>query len=69
MRRTCRTLVMNNAPKEHANTILRETRYFHILTKKTKNIVTIAGSNAHIVGTVSSTLVLPMDTLVQSVPS
>lgn len=51
------------------NTILREIRYFHTLTKKTKNIVTIAGSNAHIVGTVSATLVLPMDTLVQSVPS
>lgn len=42
------------------NTILRETRYFHTLTKKTGNIMTIAGSNAHIVGTGSATLVLPM---------
>nr|CAD39881.2 OSJNBb0067G11.4 [Oryza sativa Japonica Group]CAE05263.2 OSJNBb0115I09.25 [Oryza sativa Japonica Group] len=30
------------------NTILRETRYFHTLTKKTGNIMTIAGNNAHI---------------------
>lgn len=44
------------------NTILRETRYFHTLTKKTGNIMTIAGSNAHIVGTGSATLVLPMGT-------
>nr|AAT85780.1 zinc knuckle domain containing protein [Oryza sativa Japonica Group] len=44
------------------NTILRETMYFHTLTKKTRNIMTIAGSNAHIVGTGSATLVLPMGT-------
>ena len=44
------------------NTILRETRYFQTLTKKTGNIMTIAGSNAHIVGTGSATLVLPMGT-------
>jgi hypothetical protein len=44
------------------NTIPRETRYFQTLTKKNENIVTIAGSNAHIVGTRSATLVLPMGT-------
>jgi hypothetical protein len=44
------------------NTILRETRYFQILTKKSENIMTIAGSNAHIVSTGSATLVLPMGT-------
>jgi peptide/histidine transporter 3/4 len=42
------------------NTILRETRYFQTLAKKNGNIMTIAGSNAHIVGTGSATLVLPM---------
>ena len=44
------------------NTILRETRYFQTLTKKSGNIMTIAGSNAHIVGTGSATLILPMGT-------
>jgi hypothetical protein len=44
------------------NTILRDTRYFQTLTKKSGNIMTIAGSNAHIVGTGSATLVLPMGT-------
>jgi hypothetical protein len=44
------------------NTILRETRYFQTLIKKIGNIMTIAGSNAHIVGTESATLVLPMGT-------
>jgi peptide/histidine transporter 3/4 len=44
------------------NLILRETRYFQTLTKKTGNIMTIAESNAHIVGTRSATLVLPMGT-------
>jgi len=42
------------------NTILREIKYFQTLTKKNGNIMTIAGSNAHIVGTGSATLVLPM---------
>jgi peptide/histidine transporter 3/4 len=42
------------------NTILRETRYFQTLTKKSGNIMTIARSNTHIVGTGSATLVLPM---------
>jgi hypothetical protein len=32
------------------NTILRETRYFQTLTNKSGNIMTIARSNAHIVG-------------------
>jgi hypothetical protein len=44
------------------NTILRETRYFQTLTKKSGNIMTITGSNARIVVTGSSTLVLPMGT-------
>ena len=44
------------------NMILRETKYFQTLTKKNGNIMTIAGSNAHIVGTGSATLVLPMGT-------
>jgi hypothetical protein len=44
------------------NTILRETRYFQTLTKKSGNIMTTARSNAHIVGTESATLVLPMGT-------
>jgi hypothetical protein len=44
------------------NTILRETRYFQTLAKKSGNIMTITGSNAHIVGTGSATLVLPMGT-------
>ena len=44
------------------NTILRETRYFQTLTKKNGNIMTFAGINAHIVGTGSATLILPMYT-------
>jgi len=44
------------------NTILRETRYFQTLTNKNGNIMTIARSNAHIMGTRSATLVLPMGT-------
>jgi hypothetical protein len=47
---------------ETTNTILRETRYFQTLAKKNGNIMIIAGSNAHIVGTGSATLVLPMGT-------
>ena len=44
------------------NTITMETKYFQTLTKKNGNIMTIARSNAHIVGTGSATLVLPMGT-------
>ena len=44
------------------NTILREIKYFQTLTKKNGNMMTIAGSNAHIMGTRSATLVLPMGT-------
>jgi len=44
------------------NTILRDTRYFQTLTKKSGNIMTIAGSNAHIAGTESATIVIPMGT-------
>ena len=44
------------------NTVLRETKYFQTLTKKTENIMTISGSNSNIVGTGSATIVLPMGT-------
>ena len=44
------------------NTVLRETKYFQTLTKKFGNVMTIAGSNTHIVGTGSATIVLPMGT-------
>jgi hypothetical protein len=40
------------------NIILRQTRYFQTLNKKSGNIMTIAESNAHIVSTGSATLVL-----------
>jgi len=42
--------------------ILRETKYFQTLRKKNGNIMTITRSDAHIMGTRSATLVLPMDT-------
>ena len=44
------------------NTILRETKYFQTLLKKPGNIMTIAGSDALIVGTGRATIVLPMGT-------
>ena len=44
------------------NTVLRETKYFQTLTKKFGNVMTIVGSNTHIVGTGSATIVLPMGT-------
>jgi hypothetical protein len=37
--------------------ILIQTRYFQTLNKKSGNIMTIAGSNAHIMSTESATLV------------
>jgi hypothetical protein len=42
------------------NTILWATKYFQTLAKKAGNIMKIAGSNAHVVGTGSATIVLPM---------
>jgi uncharacterized protein YbaR (Trm112 family) len=42
------------------NTILRETKYFQTLTKITRNILTIAGRDAYIVGSRKATIILPM---------
>ena len=44
------------------NTILRETKYFQTLQKKTENITTIAGSNGNIVGSGRAVVVLPNNT-------
>jgi hypothetical protein len=46
------------------NTILRETKYFQTLTKRTGNILTIVGCNACIVGSGKATIILPMGTQV-----
>jgi hypothetical protein len=44
------------------NTILRETKYFHTLTKRVGNVLTIAGRDAMIVGVGRATITLPMGT-------
>jgi hypothetical protein len=44
------------------NTALRETKYFQTLTKRTGNILTIAGRDACIVGSGKATIILPMGT-------
>ena len=44
------------------NTIIREDTYFQTLNKKTGNTMTIARSNAHIVGTGRDTFGFPMVT-------
>ena len=44
------------------NTILRETRYFQTLQKKTETLLTIAGSNGRIVGSGRAVVVLPNNT-------
>jgi hypothetical protein len=44
------------------NTILRETKYFHTLTKREGNVLTIAGRDAMIVGVGRATITLPMGT-------
>jgi hypothetical protein len=44
------------------NTILRETKYFQTLTKRIKNIWTIAGRDACIVGSRKTTIILSMGT-------
>jgi hypothetical protein len=44
------------------NTIIRETKYFQIPKKKIENIITIAGSNDHIVGSGRAVVVLPSNT-------
>ena len=44
------------------NTILRETKYFQTLKKKTKNITTIVGRNGQFVGCGRAVVVLPNNT-------
>jgi hypothetical protein len=46
------------------NTILRETKYFQTLTKRTENILTITGRDACIVGSEKATIILLMGTQV-----
>jgi hypothetical protein len=46
------------------NSILRETKYFQTLTKRTGNILTIVGGDAHTVGSRRATITLPMGTQV-----
>jgi hypothetical protein len=45
-------------------TILREIKYFQILTKRLGNILTIVGHDACIVGSGKATIILPMSTQV-----
>jgi hypothetical protein len=42
------------------NSILREIKYFQTLTRRTGNILTIAGHDTNIVGSGRVTIVLPM---------
>jgi hypothetical protein len=42
------------------NSILRKTKYFQTLTRRTKNILTIAEHNTNIVGSVRATIILPI---------
>jgi hypothetical protein len=44
------------------NTILRKTKYFQTLTKRTGNILTIVGRDTCIVGSRKATIILPMGT-------
>jgi hypothetical protein len=46
------------------NTILREMKYFQTLTKRTGNILIIAGRDVSIVGSEKSTIILSMGTQV-----
>jgi hypothetical protein len=46
------------------NTILREIIYFQTLTKRTGNILIVAGRDASIVGSETATIILPMGTQV-----
>jgi hypothetical protein len=46
------------------NTILRETKYFQTLTKRTGNILTIAGRDTCIVGSGKATIIFSMGTQV-----
>ena len=44
------------------NSILRDTKYFQTLQKRTENVLTIAGSNGRIIGSGRAVVVLPNDT-------
>jgi hypothetical protein len=44
------------------NSILREIKYFQTLTRRTGNILIIAGCDMNIVGSGRATIVLPMGT-------
>jgi hypothetical protein len=46
------------------NSILREIKYFKTLTRRTENILTIAGHNTNIVGSGQATIILPIGTQV-----
>jgi hypothetical protein len=46
------------------NTILRETKYFQTITKRTGNILIITGCDTCIVGSGRATIILPMSTQV-----
>jgi hypothetical protein len=46
------------------NTIFRETKYFQTLTKRMRNILTIAGRDTCIVGSAKATIILPIGTQV-----
>jgi hypothetical protein len=47
------------------NTILRGTKYFQTLTKRTRNILTIDGCDVCIAGSGKATIILPMGTQVR----
>jgi hypothetical protein len=44
------------------NTILRETKYFQTLTKRMRNILTVTGRDACIVGSKKATTIFSMST-------
>jgi hypothetical protein len=44
------------------NSILRETKYFQTLRKRTENLLTIAGSNGRVIGSGRAVVVLPNNT-------
>jgi hypothetical protein len=47
------------------NTILRETKYFHTITKNVGSITTIAGSDLCVIGSGKATITLPMGTQIE----
>jgi hypothetical protein len=47
----------------NTNCILKETKYFQTLTKRTRNILTIVGRDASIIGSGKTTITLPMGTV------